>query len=444
VGFDGLFEDEPQPRRSTDPTDLWSVSVGGVPAALHPLDENRFDLISERLTDGTMSIRWTRTQVISPAAVGDSFESLSLPRPAIEDVTIRGPVRISLRGTVDTELLSASSPSSSEILLDAIPPDPVRLRLRSRDTPREELSVSQVVQRTAVGRTIRHEQVLAKVQGGDAFTVQLKPGVSELVVDGYIDMQQVTVGRDDDTLIVPLPGDQSAHVVDLRVWIAENEPTSVALVEPSIRLPVGVGRVYWQVIVPSDSHLVWASPTLGRSMSWSFARWKMGRIPSHDDARLTAMIGAAPHAMPIGHAYLYVGSDVRSFQALAVSRVVLWLIVGAIVLTTALMLTHLPSTRHPLTAVVGAMLFAGLLAMAPDAAVLAGQLAVIALVLVIVMIAVRSLVTPRSSDRILASREARRRAEASTHSLSPPAIEKRSSITHTQVLPPPSPTEVSP
>jgi membrane protein implicated in regulation of membrane protease activity len=129
---------------------------------------------------------------------------------------------------------------------------------------------------------------------------------------------------------------------------------------------------------------------------------------------------------------------------LAVSRVVLWLIVGAIVLITALMLTHIPKTRHPMTAVVGAMLFAGLLAIAPDAAVLAGHFAVIALVLVIVMIAVRSLVTPRSSDRILASREARRRAEASTHSLNPPAAEKRSSVTHTQALPSPSPTEVTP
>jgi hypothetical protein len=442
--FDRLFADEPQPQRATDPAELWSVTVGGVPAALHPLDENRFDLVSERLTEGTMSIRWTRTQVINSSAAGDSFESLSLPRPAIEDVTIRGPVRISLRGTIDTELLSASSPSSSEILLDAIPPDPVRLRLRLRDTPREELSVSQVVQRTAVGRSTRHEQVLARVQGGDAFTVQLRTGISDVVVDGYIDMEKVTVVQDKDTLIVPLPGDQSVHVVDLRVWIAENSPTSLALIEPSIRLPVGVGRVQWQVIVPSDCHLVWASPTLGRSMIWSFSPWNMGRLPSHDDADLTAMIGAAPHPMPVGNHYLYVGSDVRSFQAFAVSRVVLWLIVGAIVLTTALMLTHVPKTRHPMSAVVGAMLFAGLLAIAPDAAVLAGHFGVIALVLVIVMIAVRSLVTPRSSDRILASREARRRAEASTHSLAPPAAEKRSSVTHTHVLPPPSPTEVTP
>ncbi len=155
------------------------------------------------------------------------------------------------------------------------------------------------------------------------------------------------------------------------------------------------------------------------------------------------MLGAAPHPMPPGNRYLYIGSDVLSFRAVLMSRVVLWIVVGTLVLLTSIVLTYFPQTRHPLTAVVGAVLFAGLIAIAPDAAVLAGQLAIIALVLVIVMIAVRSLVTPHRSDRIFTSRDTPRRAESSTQSnRSQPLLEHRSSVSSTQALPT-SPSEAT-
>ncbi len=423
----------------------WNVTIGGVRATLHPLGDGRFDLVSDRLAEGTMSIRWYRTQKIDPAPVGDTFESLALPRPAIDDVTIRGPVTISLKDSHETELVSAVS-ATNHLMLHSLPTDPVRLRMRARQTAREELSVSQAILRTSVGREIRHEQLLAKIQGGDSFQVGLPEGSSDVSVEAYIDNEKETlsVQRDGDTLLISLPGDQSSHVVDLRVWLPESSEASIANIRPALRLPIGVGRVfYWQIVVPQDSHALWASPTLGRSMTWNFARWKLDRQPSHDDRALTAMIGASPYAMPPGHSYLYIGSDVRSFQVLAVSRVVLWMVVGSLVLLTAVLLTYLPQTRHPLTAVVGAVLFAGLLAIAPDAAVLVGQLSIIALVLVIVMIAVRSLVTPVRNDRILISREAKRRTDASTQSLPvTTSQDHRSSVSHTQALP--SPTEASP
>lgn len=427
-----------------DLSQLWSVTVGGLPAALQRVNDSRFDLVSPRLATGTIAIRFTRTQTVSPTAVGDSIESLPLPRPAIEGVTIRGTINVSLRGTGEMELLSAVSPATNEIVLDSLPPDPLRLRLRSRQTLREELSINRVVLRTNVGRNTRHEQVLANVQGGDSFRVRLPANIGDVSVEGLIDGQKQRVRRDGDVLMLPLPGDQTSHVVDLRIWVQEESESLPSVIEPTLRLPVEVGRVYWQIVVPQDNHLVWASPTMGRSMTWSFDGWRLGRLPSHDDRALTALIGATPHLMSPGNPYLYVGSDVRSFRVVTASRVVLWVTVGLFVLLSSLMLTHLPRTRHPLTAVFAATLFAGLLAIAPDAAVLAGQLAVIALVLVIIMIAVRSLVAPRRSDRILTPRDGRRRADNSTHSLpTTQAAERRSSVSQTQSIPP-SPTEASP
>ncbi len=267
----GLLSSDQLGQHSSDAITNWGVTVNGVPAVLQQVGVDRFDLVSDRLADGTMSIRWDRTQVLSSAVIGDSIESVALPRLAIEDVPVRGAVRISLRGDHQTELLSAVSPSVSELLFDSLPPEPVRLRLRSRETPREELSVSQVVLRTVIGRSTRHEQVLANIQGGESFRVGLPTGTSEVSVEAEIDRKPWPVRRDGDTLILSLPGDQSSHVVDLRVWIAETSASTVSMIEPMLRLPVGVGRVYWQIIAPHDSHVIWASPTIGRSMTWNFA-----------------------------------------------------------------------------------------------------------------------------------------------------------------------------
>ena len=127
-----------------------------------------------------------------------------------------------------------------------------------------------------------------------------------------------------------------------------------------------------------------------------------------------------------------------------VSRVVLWILIGSVVLLAAVVLTNFPRSRHPVTAVVLAVIFAGLLAIAPDAAVLAGQFGIIALVLVVVMIAVRVLVSPTKNGRVFSSTvlptdQAR---PPSTRSLVPAASEDPG-ITATEALPQPAPTEVT-
>ena len=106
---------------------------------------------------------------------------------------------------------------------------------------------------------------MATIQGGDSFRVGLPEGTGEVSVQALIDGVYEPVRREGNTLIMMLPGDSSSHVMDLRVWLTMPTSTSIATIEPTLRLPVGVGRVYWQIVAPLDGHIVWASPTLGRS-----------------------------------------------------------------------------------------------------------------------------------------------------------------------------------
>jgi hypothetical protein len=393
---------------------------------------------------GSMKIRWRHVRDLRRESTDGSIESVSIPRPDLADVTFRGVIPITLRGNQQFDLTSSDSPPLTQLDLDTLPRDPLRLKLQSLTTRREELSIRQTILRTAVGRYTRHEQVLASIQGGESFRVGLPASVGEISVEAFIDGEPEPVRRDRNTLIVPLPGDKLSHVVDLSVWVSTATASSWGTVEPTLKLPIGAGRVYWQIVAPTDGHVVWASPTLGRSMAWRFDRWKLYREASHGDQALTAMAGSKRNLMPPqGNRYLYVGSDLRSFHAVVVSRAVLWFCIGSFVLLMAVVLTNFPRSRHPLTAVVMAVLFGGLLAIAPDAAVLAGQFGIIGLVLVIVMIAIRVLIAPRGSDRVFGSSGSTPGAShPSTLSLKKP-VAVDAGPTTTQTIPSPSPTEAS-
>lgn len=437
-----------EPILESTPTDDWVVTVAGVRAELRPLQEERYTLISPLLSSGTMPIRWQQTRNLDSQITTGSIEPIAFPRPDFPDVTLRGSQQVSLQGNQEFELVAAESPSLSRLELDSIPRDPLRVRLQSRLTSREELSIRQTVLRTAIGRGTRHEQVLAEVQGGDQFRVGLPETAGEVSVEAFIDhTDPVPVLREGNTLQIALPGDNARHVIDLRVWIAVETPTSMATIEPMLKLPIGSGRVYWQIVAPLDGHVVWASPTLGRSMTWRFDRWKLYREPTYGDQDLRSMfIGSADavaprNPLPPGNPYLYVGADTRSFQVVVISRFVLWLVIGSIVLLSAIVLTTIPQSRHPLTVVVAAILFAGVLAVAPDAAVLAGQFGIIALVLVIVMLVIRVLLTPSTSNRVFASGHGPAETAPSTRSLQNASPEPVASTT--QPVPPTAPSEAT-
>ena len=421
----------------------WDVKVDDVQAKLTWVSGDRYELSSPNLASGSMKIRWIHDQEIRSASTDGAIESVALPRPDVADVTVRGAIRVALQGTQQVGIAPADSPGVTDLELASLPREPIRLKLQSKLSSREELTIRQPILRTAIGRSTRHEQVLAVVQGGDQFRVGLPADLREVRVEALIDNEARRVRREGMDLVVALPGDKASHVVDLRVWVTAPISMSFTTIEPMLKLPIGIGRVYWQIVAPLDGHAVWASPTLGRSMSWRFDRWKLFRDPSHTDETLVDLVGSKPNLLPPGNRYLYVGSDLHSFQVTVVSRVVLWVIIGTAVLLVSLVLTYIPRTRHPLTAVVGAVLFGGLLAIAPDAAVLAGQFGIIGLVLVIVMMAIRVLVAPNRNDRVFqSSRSAPKLQTQSTSSQHQPNSGDQRGVASTQAMSPPSPTEV--
>ncbi len=447
--------------------DQWTVKVDGAAATLAALDDGRYEIISDRLLDGTMSVRLRHVQSILRDESA-ATQMINLPRPAIPDVSIIGAMKIRLRGDATSDLTSAGSSIATEdingggvhvVELESLPREPLQLRLRPRSTSDmlRALTVRRAVLRTAIGRSTRHEELMATVDGGNSLSITLPPEVNEVDVEASVDGAEVLVERGQRALRIPIPTSDGSHQVRVRIWVKQSTPVSLSTIKPMMGLPAAVERLYWQIIAPSDSHVIWASPTAGRAMAWDFDRWRLSRKSALSDQRLNEWSGdgdeptqyAGAGYLHIGtdsnNRYLYVGSDVNSFEVVMISRGLLWLVTGAVILAASTLLIYLPVLRHPLTAIVAAIGVAGLLVVAPDAAVLVGQLGMIASLLVIIMVAIRTLIAPRPNVRVLSStRSSGARREPSTRTYIRPAELAPKELSETQAIPPPqAPTEVS-
>lgn len=426
--------DQYELSESRSGTSDWTVTVNNQPAVLQAVEGDQFVLISDQLSSGSMTLRWNTSRPLKLESSRDDstidrIEPIATPRPIAVDMTYEGLMRVAMQGDMLTEMLQVESQttefdrglgeSDNRMIFDALPRQPILVRLRTRADNQENIFVAKAVLRTAVGEATRMEQLLAQVDGQGELRVGIPGGDYPISVEALVDSQTVGVRREINELIIGLPTDQSSHRVDLRVWIpmdaSQGSGKSKATmkiferIEPSLELPIGAGRIYWEIYTPSDRHVLWATPSLERSMAWVFDRLRLYREPTQTSQSLAYWVGEGVLAdVPTGNRYLYNGVDVRAFRAILVSRTVLWMVTASVVLVLGTMFTFVPRTRHPFSAVIAAVLLAGILIVAPDAAVLMGQLGLIALVLVVVMLAIRSLVQSPDPVSALSNRRVRR------------------------------------
>ncbi|MFG0262788.1 MAG: hypothetical protein ACF788_10400, partial [Novipirellula sp. JB048] len=112
----------------------WVVTVNNRPAVLESRGDDRFELISDQLSSGSMAIRWKSLRPLSEPRSENHIETVSIPRPFGVDTTFRGTMRVLLQGDAVTEILAADAighygndlESESAAEPPTIPPTPHR------------------------------------------------------------------------------------------------------------------------------------------------------------------------------------------------------------------------------------------------------------------------------------------------------------------------------
>jgi len=335
--------------------------------------------------------------------------SIRFPRPALTEVTIGDEVALQLKGSVRVSINAfLEGQSVTDTAFEGIPDQPLTVRVNRRETQLRRLLMPRVVVQSRVGLTRRYERLVATVVGSGTLRLALRDVGEDLMPEVQIDgSDQVVELAEEGALLIPLAADKSEHVLDVRIWYATDEAGRNGPLRPAFVLPVGTGRLFWDLLLPSDEHVVWASPTLGRAMHWTFDRWRLQREPTQTSQDLVEWAGAATvNSGTLGNRFLFTGADPGAVRVMAASKPLIWAIVGGTILAIATSLLYLPWLKHPLSLVFAAVAICGLTLLAPDAAVVSGQLTLLSLILVAVMLGVRAVLRSRPHDRVFDSSQA--------------------------------------
>jgi len=401
-------------------------------------------------------------------------------------------------GVLGQSVTPSSVPGTSPWTFEVIPDFPIPVVLRNRVGEEKLTEIPRSFLRSLVGKKFRHEHLMATVRGGRRVRLGLPSSLQTIRVEVRLDGQPVEYTRDATGLRIDLPDtkrvatdrseassvssnpsspigeatgneignetgnqtgnqtdamlnneDSSTHLLDVRLWTDQPSHPWWSRTEPLIRLPVGSGLQYWQLVVPTDSHLFWASSQSGRAMRWDRDQLKMSRVPAVSDAalirwaldldwqfgeRIAGTVGSGDSNTTLdsegnldsngntvlqaaireslsnstftvpGNRYLFFAGNMFSFGSLTVSRTVLWLVVGGLVLLLASAFRWFPALNHPLFAFGLAIAIVGLLVIAPDGVVLTAQLVIISLSLVAIFYAISAIVVPTGNQRVLQPR----------------------------------------
>ncbi len=194
----------------------------------------------------------------------------------------------------------------------------------------------------------------------------------------------------DNRLLIPLPAHSGPRrvVVDLRYHFAGPRPPRGAmnLEFPRLDPQAWMRRMYWQLILPANEHLVSNPDGFTGEFVWQWSGWFWfwGRQPLLDQAELESWAETVPRDPLPDRVNVYLFSSLGNVEQAEVRTagrtwIVLWASGAALV--AGLLLIYVPVSRHPATLLtIGVVLLAAGL-IAPEPTLLLAQAACLGLVL---------------------------------------------------------------
>lgn len=192
----------------------------------------------------------------------------------------------------------------------------------------------------------------------------------------------------DGRLIVALPegsiGRRGWLEVEYEVSSQPRDWGRTSMELPRLGGEVWVRRMYWQLVLPRNEHLIVAPGGFTQECKWGWCGTFWGRIPVMEQAHLEHWVGATPRTEVSRETSRYLFS---SMGPMAQTELQIagrsWIVLGAslVALVGGLLLINVPASRHPATLLTAAILLVSIAVVYPTSALLAAQAAVAGLVL---------------------------------------------------------------
>lgn len=250
--------------------------------------------------------------------------------------------------------------------------------------------VSAVIERAWIQTCLIHETrrdraVFCFTSDQDEVELVLPGGVNPRQVEVFLgsenveDRQRVRVqATSDEPLRIPLSGETGPRRRWLEVQYGFSdprpEPGRLSLEFPRLGGEVWVQRIYWELVLPQDEHVIVGPEGLVPEHQWGWTGSFWGRKPLVEGGELEAWWGASRGTEVPKATSRYLFSSMGSVARCELRTANRWLIVlgaSSVVLVAGLLLIYVPACRHPGALLAVAVLLGGAAVSYPGPALLA-------------------------------------------------------------------------
>lgn len=212
----------------------------------------------------------------------------------------------------------------------------------------------------------------------------------DVLVDGKRGVY--SVDKESSTLIVEIPADAAKPERCIELWSEAGRMVTGEAVEisiPKVMNSTGNPTFLWELVVPSSEHLLLQPSNMTPEWQWTWAGLGWHRSSAANQAELERWSGASSQTpLPARlNRYVMSGFGIPSgIRFTIVPKPWIWLPVGAAVIVLTLLWSTLRLFRHPVALATFFVAIATMAMYVPDAAMVLGQLAVVASVFALVML----------------------------------------------------------
>lgn len=280
------------------------------------------------------------------------------------------------------------------------------LQVRLEAVPRRrQLVVERAWIQTWFGEFARQDRAVYQFRTRDeAFRLSLPAGaaIMQVLLDDKVVVPRE--GRTPDELVIPLVAEASrtgpanprsvsrrdqdrARRLDIRYRFAVRNtgrlPGRIAL--PRLPSQVWVRRAYWQLVLPSNEHLIWGPSDWSSESKWAWTGFYWGLRPVWEQADLESWCGVKIESTPLPestHRHLFTTMGANSDVTIATAgRSIIVLVAAGAALLAGFAWIYLPFLRRPVVLLLLATALVSASMLVPDATLMAAQASVLGLLL---------------------------------------------------------------
>ncbi len=213
------------------------------------------------------------------------------------------------------------------------------------------------------------KELVLQLPGGTAMDL--------VILDGKR-VEVKALGKNRFSLLFSGESESNHYLLELRYHFTDPRPPRgpMLLEFPRFGSDVWMRRMYWQLVMPQNEHVIVNPPGFVGEYRWHWSGYYWGRESLLDQTQLENWIGTAHHAvLPEGvNAYLYsVLGNADHAELRTADRTWLVLTASGAALILGLSLIYVPLARHPLILLVLALSLVSLTMINPEQAALFAQ-----------------------------------------------------------------------